>query len=484
MMIGLFAPDVAGAFRDRAASFAEEGMKQGLRVCRFEASGLDERSFSVLGSFRVDGSWQLQRVSLPPVAIVLGAADANPDEAMPGWGRLAARMTLVAGEMPMRREELCRLLRQSALRTLVEPADTEPEGCRFRILLSRSAQGQWKVDRVAPLAAGVTADAAGSPLPGVDSAPFLAGHLKQMATELVRLLEERSEFVLPPVHIDLAVDRLLRTRFVDAGIGEGDPSRSVAAAIAFAVKLARDGNDEAALTVGMLAGWQLRPLFLECCHHAACARGARFFYFYPKGVDEEKRQISGFHWHNGRWEKALFPYPDVVYDRMKRRGHKKADPRVYEALAAIPFSHRLRFGAFNKVALYRHLLADDRLAAAVIPFTQLSSPDEAKAFLERYPKLIFKTSGGAHGERILLANRAEADGSYEVFDQTFLHAMSRAELEELLPELGKHHYFAQQFIESKTREGRPFHIRVHLMKNGSGQWEVAHIFPSLSLTGI
>lgn len=231
-------------------------------------------------------------------------------------------------------------------------------------------------------------------------------------------------------------------------------------------------------TIGMLLGWPLSRLFLEACHQTALSKGARFFYFYPQGVDIDNRQILGSHWKDGVWTKAIFPFPDVVYDRMRRKGEKFA--WLYDALSAIPITHLEPFGKFNKIKVYRAVGSDEKLSAAVIPFETLNDPKQVEAFVDRHPKLILKPVRGSHGQRIITVTKAKRH--YEVFDQTFVHTMSRKDFDKLLAMLGKSQYFAQQFIDSKTKEGYPFHVRVHLMKNGSGAWRIAFVFPSFSLT--
>ncbi|OAS22105.1 YheC/YheD family protein [Paenibacillus oryzisoli] len=231
-------------------------------------------------------------------------------------------------------------------------------------------------------------------------------------------------------------------------------------------------------TIGMLVGWSLSPLFLEACQHVASSYGARFFYFYPKQVDFEKKQIIGSYWRDGKWLKAIFPFPDVIYDRMRRKNSDNAE--FYEALSPIPITHQLRFGVLNKIKVYQMIETVPDLCSALIPFQLLQDLDKTKAFIDLHPSFILKPLRGSNGENIITVKRVGEH--YEVFDQHLLHLMSRVELDQLLAILQPKDYFVQQLVESTTKEGYPFHIRVHVMKDGVGQWKIVFILPSLSLT--
>lgn len=230
--------------------------------------------------------------------------------------------------------------------------------------------------------------------------------------------------------------------------------------------------------IGLLIGWEIEPAMLKACALAAASLNADFYYFFPVGVDEQRRRITGFQFIEGQWEKGEFPYPDVVYDRMRRR-EVKGFIEVYRKLENVPFTHTLRGRWGRKTVIYNMLRKDEALRKYLIPFQTLRDADAGLAFIFKYRSVILKADKGASGRGTFVIH--VKDDWIEVSDQEYTHRMNEAQLLELLQMLLPQRYCLQQLVESVTAEGFPFNIRVHVTKNGKGEWTVAFCAPSLSL---
>ncbi len=230
--------------------------------------------------------------------------------------------------------------------------------------------------------------------------------------------------------------------------------------------------------VGLLVGWEIEPAMLQACALSAASLHADFYYFFPSGVDEERQRIQGRRFHHGQWEKGEFPYPDVVYDRMRRR-EVSGFTEVYRKLEKVPFTHTLRGRWGRKSVIYNMLRKDEALKRYLIPFQTLREAEAGLAFIQQYQSVILKSDKGASGEGIFVVQVKEH--WIEVSDQEYTHQLNEAQMLEMLQMLVPQRYCVQQLIQSVTAQGFPFHIRVHVTKNGEGEWTVGFCLPSLSL---
>lgn len=229
--------------------------------------------------------------------------------------------------------------------------------------------------------------------------------------------------------------------------------------------------------IGMMLGWDVGIQLLRACAVAAAYHGADFYVFRTSGIGEHS--ISGMKLENDEWIDGEFPYPDAIYDYTRRRGIAKFQ-EAYRKLEGIPMGHTLKGRSMTKSKVYRMIQGDPRLSQSLIPYMTVRDPESLMTFIERHGKVIFKTNGGYLGRNALTAELK--NDVIEVFDQQYLHRFAREDLPRLTEILTAKRYFAQKMIHSVTPQGNPFHVRVHLSKNGQNRWTVAFHSIGLSLT--
>ncbi|MCR2806892.1 YheC/YheD family protein [Paenibacillus soyae] len=388
---------------------------------------------------------------------------------------------------------------QRCLTRLGEPFD-------FRVHVQRDGTGQWSVTRVYPrigVEGGVVSNvSAGGRQEELefflrtefpDNAPFLGLYLERLGLRIAEYLSDCYENPLDELGIDLSIDASRRTWFYEANTSPASSrheSARAAKAIAYAKYLAleeRSLADEPLQTksdapvIGMLAGTDIDMSFVEACASVAKLYGAEFFYFHPKNVNAENHYIRARVFENGAWKKRTCPYPDVVFDKFKRRGFPEYE-YVYEALSSIPFTHGLQGGSMRKEFVYGWLESHSLLRQIVIPYLPVEKPSEMAAFVDTHLRVIIKPAQGSFGQSIIMIRKREDD--YELFDQKFLHYLKPDEFQAFLRMFAGRGYVAQRYVYSTTKEDYPFHLRVHLMKNGAGEWVVVFIQPFLSLSYI
>lgn len=228
--------------------------------------------------------------------------------------------------------------------------------------------------------------------------------------------------------------------------------------------------------IGMMLGWKVKPDLMRACTLSAAYYGADLYYFYTWDVKEDS--ITGMQLIDNQWVQGEFRYPDVIYDNTRRRGHERYED-AYRKLDGIPMGHTLKGRGFGKTKIYNLIRHHEELKKNLIPFMTMKEPDKVMGFIEKHKRVILKPDGGYMGRNALTVQLTE-DG-IEVFDQEQLHMFSREEMLQVIETLIPKKFCAQKLIRSETSHGYPFHIRVHLSKNGQNEWVVAFKSVTLSL---
>lgn len=231
--------------------------------------------------------------------------------------------------------------------------------------------------------------------------------------------------------------------------------------------------------IGMMLGWKVEPALMRACAVAAAYHGADFYYFRASDIGEHT--IVGMKLEHDEWVRGEFRYPDAVYDNTRRRGIARFEA-AYRKLDGIPMGHTIAGRSMTKIKVYKLVERDPQLAQSLIPYKAVRESDARDVidFIERHERVIFKTNGGYLGRNALTAEFV-ADG-VELYDQQYKHRFSQEDLPRLIHMLAAKKYFVQKLIRSVTPQGHPFHVRLHLSKNGAGRWIVAFHSIGLSLT--
>lgn len=318
--------------------------------------------------------------------------------------------------------------------------------------------------------------------------------LPEIGLQLAEYIDSMYDYPLDELGIDVAIDHEQKLWFYEANTAPQTRDHEYERAIhtiGYAHYLEQRHHileqlpvlAEDKVIVGLLAehnGSDSDENFIEACAAVAAVNGAALIRIYSNDIFFQQQQLLGYVWEQGGWVPYACRYPDVLFDRLKKRGIA-AYSRMYDAFSAIPATHELKSGSMSKVHVYR-LLGDasEIVASAVIPFHDMQQSDTVVDFMERYEDTVLKPDAGSHGQNIFNIKRREHD--YEVYDQSYLHYLDSPQLDQFIRmSLGKGYIF-QQFVDSSTTEGHPFHLRTHVMKVGQGQWKVAFVQPFVAVS--
>ncbi|MCG7384940.1 YheC/YheD family protein [Paenibacillus sp. ACRRY] len=308
--------------------------------------------------------------------------------------------------------------------------------------------------------------------------------IREMERLSIRMAEEINRsysFLIDELGMDFIVTLDGKLLFLEANISPQTrfhERERAANAIAYAQYVARAGRMVPSPVVAMLTADPADKPLAAACAYAAKWNDAEFYYFGPTDVHAEWRFIKGYVYQNEEWEARYCPFPNVVYDRLKERGNADFG-NVYAALRHVPFTDERKGGSFSKKNIYEMIQMDPELSDHLIPYQAVKHSDEVLAFIDMHGTSVIKPSLGSFGEDILIVQRER--GGYAVKDQQHIRLMSEKEFTELITMIAaKNSHLIQTFIRSETQNGLPFHIRLHLVRNGEGEWSFISAFPFLS----
>jgi len=212
--------------------------------------------------------------------------------------------------------------------------------------------------------------------------------------------------------------------------------------------------------------------------------GAIAYVFTPKGIQWETKIIRGYTYlprgKTARWVKGVFPFPDVVYNRVPTR---KAERRksVREArlrLLAEPGLNLFNPEFLDKWSVYQILSKDETLKAYLPATLPCTGAAELLPFLRQHGRIYLKMADGSLGKGTVRVELLEKGGYKWHATRPGGHMVHRtlrkeAELRAMLARLRKRRrYLMQQAVALLKSGGRPFDIRALVQKDSQGNWQV------------
>lgn len=255
-------------------------------------------------------------------------------------------------------------------------------------------------------------------------------------------------------------------------------------------KLQITNLDKEEITIGMLMSELEDKTLAVACAYVAKYEGIHFYYFTPKDIDFETRMVRGYFYDNKEWTPKVVRYPDVVYDRLRLRGIENNESvaqrlgdykAIYEELEGIPVTNEFYGDSISKLEVYDKLLETEELNDIIIPYQKVNRTKDIFDYIKKYGSVIVKPEVGSFAKGVHLVSQLES-GEYLVGERDSKKVYNEWSLTKYLSKLiGKGTFLAQKYIETRTKEGNPFDIRVHLMKDGKGEWSIVESYPRVGV---
>lgn len=211
---------------------------------------------------------------------------------------------------------------------------------------------------------------------------------------------------------------------------------------------------------------------------AAKEEGAELLYFSPKCVNFKTRTINGYVYDQEaeEWIKVNRRFPDVIYNIGSPQKLSRSQDIVDRLKTEIPFTS---YSIGNKITVYRRLEEAGLFKKYIIPTKTVSSPQDIFNFLNTYKKLVFKPTNGHRGNGVTFIERSS--NMYKVQTDDNNHLYTQKELINFIQKsLQQSNYLVQPYINSRTKDGHAYDLRLHVQKNGEGRWIIATMYAKIS----
>lgn len=232
--------------------------------------------------------------------------------------------------------------------------------------------------------------------------------------------------------------------------------------------------------IGMLKSKDGDDKLAIACAYVAHYENVQFYTFTSKDIDFNEMLIKGNFYENGQWVSKIVEYPDVIYDRLRLKGVQGFND-VYEELDGIPFTNEFYGNSISKLEVYDKLKSTGELDEIIIPYKKVEKIKDIFQFMDQYDAVILKPEVGSFARGVHYISR-QGNNSYFVAKSDKETEHNEFALRRYLNELMESGPFiVQQYIHTRTVDGQPFDIRVHMMKDRNNEWKYASIYPRIGV---
>ncbi len=218
------------------------------------------------------------------------------------------------------------------------------------------------------------------------------------------------------------------------------------------------------------------------------------YFFMLKDIDWDDKKVTGYYFNsNKKWQKHLFPLPEVIYDRCFGKEGRMASYQLREYCAEKASGIKIYNQAvkIGKQDTYVHLFKYPKIKNFVPDFLSYSLGN-LKYFLQKHDSIYLKPDKLYKGKGIVQITKEKENYAVQFRDEENNEnkQLNYKDIHNLTKDLDKsiqlkENYILQNRIELAEFLGNKFDIRVMLQKNHPETWEVtalnARIAPSGSI---
>lgn len=200
--------------------------------------------------------------------------------------------------------------------------------------------------------------------------------------------------------------------------------------------------------------------------------GVDFFFFNPEDVNFKTKTINGLFYINGRWRRQETGFPLAVDNEVTH------DQKFMQALDQESYLACHLIG--SKQQVFERLKKAGGFDEVLIPYVTIRSLNDIYDFMKEHGHILLKPIVSNQGRNIYTVRTVNK--KLEITTDETTERMNKTEFEKFYTEVLKPRvYLAQPFIESKTLQGDPFDVRMHVRKNINGDWRSAAIYPRIGI---
>lgn len=200
------------------------------------------------------------------------------------------------------------------------------------------------------------------------------------------------------------------------------------------------------------------------------SKGIDLLYLRPEDIDINNNIVKGQLFDGDNWLEVETTIPILIDsnpDCFKLKNRK-----VMQYLRKNVYLTYDKKNSKNKHLLQEALKKDEKFSHLVIPTLTVKNFNDILFFLNQYSIIVMKPINSQKGRGVYILKKDGDDYTlgYQKKDQK----LNLDELKLFYEEMMKtRKYILQKYIDSRTKSGDPFDCRVHVQKNGEGEWVVA-----------
>lgn len=226
------------------------------------------------------------------------------------------------------------------------------------------------------------------------------------------------------------------------------------------------------MLVGYMRNFRSPKFMADIIRAVAKSKNIDLLYFNAKDVNIEKNIIKGLLYIDNTWKRIDSRIPEVIDVSASCLKHKN----VINYLSQKAYLTENGNKRLSKDFLQEELVKDNKLKKYVIPSSNCNSLQVIDEFLNLYDEVVIKPVYSERGKGIYKIKKSD-NGGYLIGHNKKQKKISNLELKDLYTNtISKRKHVIQKCINSKTLQGDPFDCRIHLEKNGLGNWEIAKSF--------
>lgn len=191
--------------------------------------------------------------------------------------------------------------------------------------------------------------------------------------------------------------------------------------------------------------------------------GLRWIWFTPKDISFENNTVNGTFLENDEYVKQTFEIPKII-DNNPVKG---LDYDKFEEMGI--YMLRKRGGGYNKIKTYELLKEGGKFSEILIPTQTVETLDDIVTSIDNYKSIVVKPTSGTAGKGLRKISRLD-DKFIIILDAK----QYRYSYDELTRWYERHiltrNFIIQPFINSVTKNGDPFDIRVQCNKGKGGKY--------------
>src|SRR5699024_2170917 len=237
-------------------------------------------------------------------------------------------------------------------------------------------------------------------------------------------------------------------------------------------------KDEKHIHIGVFHSWANPKEFtpkerLDAMVDESVKQDSVLYFFTSDDIDFDNEEITADTFNNDQWTRVTVPFPDVI----SNVGAGKRSQAERRLSRMIPFTH---FNVGNKYTLPKRIAKHRKYAELLVPFTVCTDQAIVDRFMEKNNQVVFKSLGSNRGEKIYFVTKKGS--RYIMLDQKKERIMGSDDFQQFVEHtiLGeKNGYIIQKYIHTRTKADEPYHFRAHVQKNGTGKWQLTHIYPRI-----